>query len=197
MPITSKAVFVHIPKTGGQAMSHLLGIAKGDVEAFYCVSEDCPGEKYVHSTIHHIRSQVDTSDKFVFTIVRNPYDRVLSEYNHRMRNLAVFHLPVRERTTFDKYCESLLMYNKYLSFFEHRAKAHILPQSAYIDDSVKIYKYEYYAQSCKDICKRLDLPYKAVTANSFDEPKPKHTPRTREIVREVYREDFENFNYKL
>ena len=65
-----EVVFVHIPKTGGEAVEQLLGINKN--------------HRYASD-----RKQRDTcwDSKFKFTVVRNPWDRMLSFYFHLRKSL--------------------------------------------------------------------------------------------------------------
>ena len=74
-------IFIHIPKTAGRSITNALS-SKYDIELI--PNNDTETDNY-HSTIHHAKQLVDTSKYHVFSIVRNPYDRVCSYFNFRKR----------------------------------------------------------------------------------------------------------------
>lgn len=77
-----KALFIHIPKTSGQS-------AKSDKRVIYQghrflrdnVKNNAPDQRYFEDTVmpKHIIPQ---SKPFIFTIVRNPFDLLVSYYEH-------------------------------------------------------------------------------------------------------------------
>jgi len=66
-----KWVFVHIPKTGGSSISHILNQVDGTESL------------QTHGSILEVKDNI--SDYFKFTIVRNPFTRFISEYFHQIR----------------------------------------------------------------------------------------------------------------
>lgn len=88
-----KFIFVHIPKTGGTSLALALEerAMKDDI-----LIGDTPkakrrkgrlktltpaGRLWKHSTLRDIEGVADPADHFVFTIVRNPWDRMVSFYH--------------------------------------------------------------------------------------------------------------------
>lgn len=93
---TRKFIFVHIPKTGGTALSLAL---EGRAAADDILIGDTPkavrrrkrvqglkstGRLWKHSTLADIEGVVERDafdDFFIFTLVRNPWDRIVSYYH--------------------------------------------------------------------------------------------------------------------
>ena len=69
---THKWVYIHIPKTGGTSISHILNKVTGTESIA------------THGSIIEVKDNI--SDYFKFTMVRNPFTRFLSEYFHQIRN---------------------------------------------------------------------------------------------------------------
>jgi len=65
-----KWAYIHIPKTGGTSLTTILNKIDGTETIA------------VHDSI---RALNDVSKFFIFTIVRNPYTRMVSAYLHRLR----------------------------------------------------------------------------------------------------------------
>lgn len=90
MPIKpeSKLIFIHVPKTGGSSIEKVLGLHPSDVEdnEYYLSG----GKKQLqHLTLSElIKLKCDEFDLTSFTavgIVRNPIDRMISEYKWRKK----------------------------------------------------------------------------------------------------------------
>ena len=66
----NKWAFIHIPKTGGTSINHVL---KKDKETEVITGHDS------------LRILTDVSDYYIFTIIRNPFTRIASGYNAECR----------------------------------------------------------------------------------------------------------------
>ena len=192
MPISYslKTVFVHIPKTGGQSVSSLLGITKGSMANFYF-------EGRTHLPLSMIRDMQDIEGYYVFTFVRNPYDKIISEYNWRMRNIhsIVYNEPTRKRMGFEQYMETLLSrWDKLVEPWNE--KAHVMPQISFLEPGMDVFRFERFEEDCEKLKEILGIERKTphVNAGSY---KTKHTPRTIEITRMLYEEDFKALNYDI
>jgi hypothetical protein len=86
-------IFVHIPKTGGTAMALALErrAAKDDIligDTPKAIARrgrlkalQAPGRLWKHSTLADIDGLYDPKGMLIFTLVRNPWDRVVSYYH--------------------------------------------------------------------------------------------------------------------
>jgi len=204
MPISInyKAIFVHIPKTGGRSVNSMLKLRQHqDVTRSYFGVE--LGLVLTHLTISQIKSRMDIGEYYVFAFVRNPYTRILSEYNWRMRNRTAFEEPTGKMMSFGAYCELLLskwhqlMNNPNRSNVEITNIQHIRPQGDYVDGDVDIYRHEDFINECLKIQDRIGMTRKPVPMLNVGKYKTVHTPRTIEITNALYEYDFELFNYKM
>lgn len=192
MPISHelKTVFIHVPKTGGQSISKMLGIPKGTPRNYYW-------EGLTHLRLSAIRDRENIEGYYTFMFVRNPYDKILSEYNWRMKNrhAITYNEPTREYMEFSEYMETLL--ERWDKLTPHwREKAHIVPQWMFYEDGMDVFKYEQFSEECEKIKARLGLNVETPRVN-VGHYSTAHTDRTIDIVNELYKEDFERFDYNM
>jgi Sulfotransferase family len=131
-------VFVHIPKTGGTAMALALEsrAAKDDIlvgdtpkaraRRARLKGLQTPGRLWKHSTLADIDGLVDLSGMFIFTLVRNPWDRVVSYY-HWLRGQRFDHPAVARAKALD-----------FSSFLNHPGTVSSLqaaPYASYVTDA--------------------------------------------------------------
>ncbi len=78
MPINDHFAFVHIPKTGGHSIGMLLGAREFPNDPAHLTGV-VDGVALMHFTARQMRERV-RGKRFWFSIVRNPWDRAVSEY---------------------------------------------------------------------------------------------------------------------
>ena len=74
MLITNKFIFIHIPKTAGTSIISALWSYKLNI--------DPKIQQERHTTLRQLEPRLDTTSRFTFAFVRNPWDRILSLYSH-------------------------------------------------------------------------------------------------------------------
>ena len=180
---TQKWAFIHIPKTGGTSLTNILN----NIDNTEIIS--------VHDSIRVL----DVENYFIFTVVRNPFTRLVSAYTHRVR---------KDEFKYD-----------FQSFIKNYDENHLdtLPQSYYINEGASekkkiscILRYEKYEEDVKDLLKKLnynsDIPH--LNRNPIYDKHPNLNQEKYysafytedwmiELVRERYKNDFKIFNYGM
>ena len=199
-------LFIHIPKTAGTSMEHFLGALYGYTDSYIerCIYNNEPNNSFdlgndkQHNPIH-VYNNILSSLDFIFTIVRNPYSRLIIAYiffkNHieiqkfgKMSNLSFSQWFLKEKID-DK--KSITIYNH-----------HLLPQMWYIQDIKKfscILRYETLKENLPILLNKLNIetsipfPHKFKRSNNYIDYRD-----IKDILPEInhyYREDFETLNY--
>lgn len=133
---------------------------------------------------------------FKFCFVRNPYDRLVSYYVHNLR-----HRPKWPKG-FSEFCK-YLRENFPSEIGHNQPLGGANPQVRWIQsfDMNFIGRFEKLNEDFEDICsligvkKKIQLPHK--NAEDHDDYRTFYTDEAKEVVRELYREDFELFGYEM
>lgn len=203
MPVSHelKCLFVHIPKTAGTSIEAALGM-HGDqkeigLRTVAGTTEDSErlfGGTLQHLTLREIQGRLPAEvlkPYYKFTVVRNPWDRLVSEYAWISKGdgrvwargpIGAFEEFVRSRDY-------------------ERVRRHGLPQVEFIvgvdghiglDD---VFRFEDLPGAWEEIRGRLGLrpPLEHRMRSERGAYRDFYTPETREIVAQVYRRDIEAF----
>ena len=188
----SNTIFIHIPKTAGNSLQ--MGL-------FGALS---PGHVSVKDYMDYL-GEKEYNSKFTFTIVRNPYDRLISSYNYiksggkSNRDLAYMKV-VSKFKDFEDFVLNFFKQEEYMEI------EHLIPQTYWLKDhseklNVKyIGKFEQLDVEFKHISekifpdKKLVLPKLNVTSNRFEQI---YTKQMLEIVNEIYTDDFNSLGYMI
>jgi hypothetical protein len=161
------------------------------------------------------------SQRPLFAVVRHPYDRVLSEYHYRLRrwrsgeknpHLANLHLPIDEwaATTFEDGAYRTRSYfeRSGVPYNEHNMVGGqliwFIPQVDWLDDNEQrllvdgLLRYEHLAQDWSAFCAKFGIDRMLEHVNRSPRPAESEqllSPRSRELIHEHYRVDFERFGY--
>ena len=193
-----KFIFVHIPKTGGQSLyTNLGGWTSVKPHGF-----DRGLKKYRHhfTMSEYLEHGYLGGDKFElyfkFGFVRNPWDRILSEYKYALRIYSKFRIS-NLRGFIKKYWGNSRRHST--------IKQHIRPQYEFLYNTDGncmvdfIGRFENLQEDFNVVCDkigiaRMELPHK-------NKSKHKHyteyyDEETKQIVAEKYAKDIEMFGYK-
>ena len=171
-----KAIFIHIPKNAGTSIEE------------YFSNESVRIQPEKHADIYEIKKKFKNSynNYKKFTIIRNPYDKMVSWYFYLKRNLGEHY--------------KVLKFNKWIedpSKFWHVDDpiSYLKPQYKWVDDTVVLIKYENLDNELNQFFgKEIKLP---ITNKSKHEHYLKYYNRkSLDIIYNRYKEDFKKYNYK-
>lgn len=216
MPLSHRhrTIFIHIPKTGGTSIEAVLGMhgnredvgvvpypdQTADRERFY-------GRHLTHMTAERLRAELNDeavfSSYFKFSVVRNPWERLVSTCAWSGRKWATGQM--LDRQEFDAFVR-----RTHAAFAAVRGASqpaalhpHVVPQVAYLFDAA--------GRSCVDFIGRTETLERdwrvirdrlGVDADLPTRMKSWHRPYreyydadTHEMVAEIYASDIEAFGY--
>lgn len=208
-----KAIFIHIPKNGGSYIAEILSKYYG-FKNYYLQRPDhssfCNGKDYsvdkhenkIHGTLVYYQTSPYINkimnmnmDKwnsyFIFTFIRNPYDRIVSGWNYiNKRNI-----------TFKGYMDINLNDNSYNYWHVFMPQTrHIISYNGKIKSDF-IGKFENLESDLKRVLNRLGI--KNIIHKSFVKNSKKHnnyiTYYDNEVLEKVniiIKEDLDNFDYQ-
>lgn len=201
--IINNNLFIHIPKTGGTSMEFFLGESYGYTSEYIrrCIYNLEPdntlelGLDRQHRSIDYYNN-ILSDIKFIFTIIRNPYTRLISAYSFyksyiedQQKNLSIIEWFISNKINNKK---DVITYNN-----------HLLPQHWYINQNNNIYiaKYETLYDDIKYIKQKLNLSKQIIFPHKFKTLQYKAIfediiPILSEI-NEYYKKDFKIFNYEI
>ena len=171
-----KAIFVHIPKNAGTSIEKYFG--NGSVRI----------QPNKHADIHEIKTKFKNSynNYKKFTIIRNPYDKMVSWYFYLKRNLGE-NYNVIEFNEWIKDPSKFWHADDPISYLKH--------QHEWVDDTVKIIKFENLNKEINKFFKEeIDLPI--VNKSNHNHYSDYYNEESLDIIYDRYKEDFEKFNYK-
>jgi len=196
MPVSlqHKFKFIHIPRTGGSSIEVVF-----DLQHKECLYEgrfavECNNilfapQHVTHKMIDNLKPQ--TSDYFSFTIVRNPFTKVISEYFYINRHFYTRPVERFEEDRFYSWIKTdLLKFD-----FDHK-----LPQTAFLDREVDFtIRFEEIEKGFRALNDHLGTDYRLIHDNSSGIDKYAIAKtlghRTRDLILKVFEKDFKMFDY--
>jgi len=180
-----KFVFIHINKTGGTSVAKAIGL---------------PRKRHLHvKEVISIIGEKEFNKAFVFCVVRNPWDKVVSHYNYRVKtnqtNMADNHI------SFKEWVKQTYGDNKNPFYYDNPKM--FATQSNWLKDSNgiirvnNILKFESLNNDFQNIAKSLGIQNKLphLNATKKEHYTKYYDKETVEIVRNWFNEDIERFNY--
>lgn len=204
MPIfeQQKLIFIHIPRTAGTSILVKYTLPHFDNQKYNNISDFDPkilretskeilskSFKFTHFNFKSYHKYIKNNEYKIFTIVRNPYDRIFSYYKFHIYKLKINSEISLLNNEFEKFNQYLNLYLKDEKFLLKRSQTYfLLNENKIIDSNIKIIKYENLNEEIKD------LPKLNASIN-FVSKKDVYNQENIKIVKEFFLEDFINFNY--
>lgn len=212
-------IFIHIPKTGGTSVESYLNLKTKDKSKFDKIGY---GIKYIngkkkalqHLTVGEINDYIGNqkfNQMIKFTIVRNPFSKIVSEFSH-FTNLSgpKYH---GNESPLIKNGELITDFDNFLDHVDHIVNNnlyddnifydHFRPQSDFVKINNKIivdtvFKFENLNEVkyfLKIICPKdtSDFPH----AQKRRKKQIKLSPDQKKKIYNIYQKDFQLFNYKF
>jgi hypothetical protein len=195
-----KVIFLHIGKTGGFSVEKALGLPPRDYRKF------CPeflfgvnkGVMVQHARLPYLEQFMTEPQKkfYKFTIIRNPWDRMVSAFYY----LKPAHL--KAFGSFESWLE-----HKHQSVVSGRwgEGSHFVPQIEYTHRNGKqivdkIIRFENLGQEFRRMCRLNGIEaselQKLNASRLRDKRLEDYTPKTRQMVYEMYQTEIEHFGFK-
>ena len=205
MPISHryKAIFVHIPKTAGGSMEHVLGVHGDDNKGGNRLNSEIlygfetnPNRALQHLTAKEIREKVGPSvyqQYYKFAFVRNPFERFVSEFFWYKAQTR------RQALTFDGFLKEAL---------ERGDDVHLKSQYEFISDENGrvmvdfIGRFEHLKRDFKKVRAALGIQEKLPHLSKakpigFVHYSDFYNEETKQIIYNRFRIDFEKFGYQF
>lgn len=230
----NKCIYVHIPKTAGSSIIELLKIEKNKKDK---KQYQWPENKFRPPSAHHLRAidylnnnnvngihvtKKQFNEYFKFAFVRNPFDRIVSEYKFRHHprkyDFKTFLFKQLPRGSWeDEYCHIIPQYdfiydNKgnclvdYVARFENLKtefdsickKIGLKKQSLpHINRSLSLFNLGIHTNNLERLERVLDILSHKYHKNTFKHYSEYYDNESREFVTFLYEKDLETFNYNF
>ena len=187
-----RCIYIHIPKTAGTSVEHFL--RDGGLNSIELLGVR-GGRSTHHYTTMEIKNMFPESflSYYKFSIIRNPYDRLLSEYYWKYSNN-------KTKDEFLDFVADIMIKNKYFSNIYYD---HFIPQYVFLyNKSVKkllvnqLFKYEDLEWVAGYLKRKLKISVDFPNLNkSKNEIKEDWSCIQREKIYNLYKKDFELFSY--
>jgi hypothetical protein len=205
MPISHKynAIFVHIPKTGGTTIEHYLEIPKvpstlwrdrDDIRVIYNRTKYCLQHlpaKFIKDMYPYIFDRY-----YKFSFVRNPYERVISEYAWRHGMHPEFKLDINSYEYFSDWIRKFYKGNQ----LDHNCSQRNFLYHKNILLVDKVYRFEEFEKSIDELKTKFSIENKEIkTFNKTEMVLDKDkllSLENKNFIYQKFKIDFDTFDYQ-
>jgi len=206
MPVFDQhqAIFFHIGKTGGLSIERELGLPACDYRVYqsnlvYGLHE---GVMTQHARPGYVKQNIPESkwhDYFKFTIVRNPWDRMVSAFYY------LYNINIKRYKDFPGW---LMAMHDQVDSKQYREGSHMTPQIEYTHDQGEqivdyIGRYENLYESFCHVCDKINKPHAELKLINQSGKRPgrdyksHYSSFTAELVNTMYAEEIKLYQYDL
>ena len=174
-------IFIHIPRTGGTSIEYVLNNNK---------SIPIPTSELHWKYIDYINNFNNIEKYYIFSVIRNPWDRLLSIYNEPNNPFKI------EDKTFNDWISNFLDIgprNILVNQYEYL----IYMENSYINYICKFEKLEEDFNKVCDILKIKNKKLPHINKTNHIHYTDAYTDKTINIVKNLYFKDIEYFEYKF
>lgn len=190
-------IFIHIPKCGGTSIEHAFNVDLNRLDI-----KGLTGRHHNKKLLQHLKfseienqTEIDISNYFKFTFVRNPWGRAVSSFLYERRFSK---RPDGIQNDFEDFLNNPRYINPQHAScqFDYITNIHGVPSLDFIG------KFENLQQDFDKICNKIGVPQKqlphACKSNFKNKPYVDfYNSTTKKIVAEKYAKDIEYFGYKF
>lgn len=197
-----KTVFVHIPKTGGISIERSVNLRLGDMQRLYAFAGPL---EMAHMTADMIRNLIGRGIYercFVFAVVRNPFDRLVSEWAWKKETGDKRGLTGSGKT-FEEFTKELHQKFEGIKLLPHRQRTHFEPQKKFVVDHDgniivdRILRFEKMSEVAQLVEERLGAKLPWVNKTDHENYQEYYTKELIEMVTDMYGQDLEHFGYEF
>jgi len=213
MPLFKKSniLFIHIPKNAGTSIEKQLYDLEDKLDRYCVESFFTPiPETYYYNRNYSLQhfTMCDFIDilgeprlnsfKTIFTIVRNPYERMVSEFYYYRYFIMGTSVEYKNLTAlqrqFENFCQ-LVLSGHIINDNHHLPQyLYLIDKSGKIDPRIKILRYEKLAQQIKDLL-GLELSHHELKSKRRETYRAHYTESCQQLVANYYEKDFVIFGY--
>jgi len=198
--IPKKIIFIHIPKTGGTTIeSYMEKLNKPIFIGGYGILRNVVYQHFNYKDYIKFFGHEEYNKFIKFTIVRNPYDRIISEYYWTPINTNLGYKSGKNFDYFLKKVSNIVKNKKYNDTIYHD---HFIPQYEFIcniDKKImvnRLFKFEEFNKVLEFLKnKKYNIDFKK-KLNNYEKNKIKLNPIQKKKIYELYKQDFEIFKYE-
>lgn len=198
----SPAYFIHVPKNAGTSVSEALK-QFAHFEEFH-PRQNPKGNRLI--CVHYdtswllkqgILSETFLAEAYAFAFVRNPIDRALSTYRYYKREKAI-----PDGWSFLKFLTYVSRERPKLGGAHVARMSHAAPQSRWLSSAnwaerLHVFKLENLSDASKEIGERMGVSLTVPHLNSTVREEVELTSREKNLLVNLYAEDFRLFDYPL
>jgi hypothetical protein len=190
-----KCIFIHIPKTGGTSIEQFIRDYEQNNLLFFGVRNN---RSLHHLMAYELKLMIPYVYKryYKFSIVRNPYDRLLSEYYwNPSHNLGYKYGKSKKH-----FLENVSKIVKKKRYFDNIYNDHFIPQFLFLYNKNKLlvdqlFKYEDLKWVSFYLKKKLNIKREFPYLNKSNIKKEDWNEEEKELIYNLYKNDFVYFGY--
>ena len=151
-----KIIFIHVPKTGGTSIERTLNLMNG--RNGYGVIKHAAFQHFCWNEFKELLGEDIYNKYFKFSIVRNPYQRIISEY-FWCDIPGIGFKSNQSMDDFLNYAEEIVSKQNWYETIYHD---HFIPQTTYLFDNNdnlmidKLFRFEKYQEVCDFLKKKFN-----------------------------------------